>query len=140
MNRCSVSEDETTKALVALFQGPPSEGQSIPGSVLMGGTPSAVQYPNPNQPNHGLNAVPGGKKRTIKEISDSSSKDGPQLSSSGKKNAHSSMKSRSINDMNKSPAISEPDVRGEKHKTKQKKQESYSDIGNYYVIFILVIN
>ncbi|KAI9119425.1 hypothetical protein K1719_010100 [Acacia pycnantha] len=131
MNRCSVSEDETTKALVALFQVPPPEGQRISGSVLMAGTSSAVQYPNQNDLNHGLNAMPGGKKGTVQEISNSASKDGPfQLSSSGKKNSRSSMKSRSISDMSKSPSISEPDVRGEKHKKKQKKQDSYSDRGD----------
>ncbi|XP_028762310.1 uncharacterized protein LOC114720781 isoform X2 [Neltuma alba] len=131
MNRCSVSEDETTKALIALFQGPPLEGQSISGSVFMGGPSSAVQYPNQNQLNHGSNGMPGGKKRTVKEISNSASKDGSsQLPYSIKKNSQSSMKSRSISDMNKSPAISEPDIRGEKHKNKQKKQESYSDRGD----------
>ncbi|XP_054791536.1 cysteine-tryptophan domain-containing zinc finger protein 3-like isoform X2 [Prosopis cineraria] len=131
MNSCSVSQDETTKAHIALFQVPLPESQSISGSVLMGETSSAVLYPNQNQLNHGLNAMPGGKKRTVKEISNLASKDGSsQLSSSIKKNSQSSMKSRSISDMNKSPAISEPDVRGEKHKTKQKKPESYSDRGD----------
>nr|KYP71330.1 hypothetical protein KK1_010585 [Cajanus cajan] len=109
MNRCSFSEDETTKALVAFYQGPPLDGQSNLQNV----------------------SVPGGKKKLVKEIPNSINKDSfPQSSYPIKKNLPSAVKSRSLNDVNKSPAVSEADFPAEKHKNKQRMMEYNSDRGD----------
>ena len=145
MNRCSFSEDETTKALIALYQVPPPDGQSnlqnVSGSVMVGGTVATVQHPDQHQPNNDLNAIPGGKKKIVKDISNSANKDGfSQLSSSIKKNLSSSAKSKSLNEVTKSPVVSEADVPGEKHKNKQRMLEHNSDRGNLNHTFIVLIN
>lgn len=145
MNRCSFSEDETTKALIALYQGPPLDGQSnmqnISGSVMVGGTVATFQHPDQHQLNNDLHAMPGGKKKVAKEISNSTNKDGSSQSSySIKKNLQSSVKSRSLNDVNKSPVVSEADVPGEKHKNKPRMLEHNSDRGYLICTFIVLIN
>ena len=96
MNRCSISEDETTKALITLYQVPPPEGQSnlqnASASVMIGGTVATAQHPDQYQLNHDLHAVPGGKKKSVKETSYSANKDGSsQFSSSIQKNLLSSV-------------------------------------------------
>ncbi|KAI4301365.1 hypothetical protein L6164_034652 [Bauhinia variegata] len=128
MNRCSVSEAETNKALSA------PEGQinlqNNSGSVMTGGTVHMVHHPDVSGLNPSLH-VPSGKKKVVKELSNSVNKDGiSPLSSSVKKNLQSSVKSRSLNDVNKSPAVSEPDILLEKHKNKQKILEHNSDRGD----------
>ncbi|KAK7284681.1 hypothetical protein RJT34_19431 [Clitoria ternatea] len=133
MNRCSFSEDETTKALVALYQGPPLDGQSnlqhVSGNVMVGGTLATFQHSDKYQLSNDLHAVPGGKKKVAKEMSNS--KDGPSHSShSIKKNLPSAVKSRSLNEVNRSPVVSEPDVSVEKHKIKPRILEHDSDRGD----------
>ncbi|XP_020211938.1 uncharacterized protein LOC109796633 [Cajanus cajan] len=135
MNRCSFSEDETTKALVAFYQGPPLDGQSnlqnVSGSVMVGGTMATSNHPDQPQQNNDLHAVPGGKKKLVKEIPNSINKDSfPQSSYPIKKNLPSAVKSRSLNDVNKSPAVSEADFPAEKHKNKQRMMEYNSDRGD----------
>ncbi|KAJ1412647.1 Zinc finger, CW-type [Sesbania bispinosa] len=135
MNRCSFSEDETTKALIALYQGPPLDGQrnlqNVSGSVMVGGTMATFQHPDQHQLNNDLNAVPGGKKKIVKEILASTNKDGfSQSSYSLKKNSQSTVKSISLNDVNKSPVVSDADVPREKHKNKQRMLEHNSDRGD----------
>ncbi|CAL0300549.1 unnamed protein product [Lupinus luteus] len=80
MNRCSFSEDETTKAVIALCQGPPPEGQSnlrnFSASVIVGGTASSAQHPEQHQLNHSLHAVTCGKKKNGKEMHNSAYKGG----------------------------------------------------------------
>ncbi|RDY05828.1 hypothetical protein CR513_10283, partial [Mucuna pruriens] len=134
MNRCSFSEDETTKALIALYQGPPLDGQSnlqnVSSSVMVRGTMATYQHPDQHQLNNDLHAAPGGKK-FAKEISNSINKESfSQSSYSIKKNIQSEVKSRSLNDVNKSPVVSEVDVAAEKHKNKQKVLEHNSDRGD----------
>ncbi|XP_028804115.1 uncharacterized protein LOC114759174 isoform X2 [Neltuma alba] len=134
MNRCSVSEDETTKALITLYQGPPPEGQSnlqnTFGSVV-GGTLSNSQHSNQHWLSHSLHALPDGKKKFAKEMSNAATKDGSfPLSSSVKKGLQSSVKSRSLNDVNKSPTVNVLNAPVEKHKTKHKILEDNSDIGD----------
>ncbi|MED6149172.1 hypothetical protein PIB30_059920 [Stylosanthes scabra] len=100
MNHCSVTEDDTTKALFALYQVPPHN-------------------------------VPGGKKKPMKKTLNSADKDGSsQFSSLMKKSLPSSVKSRSLNDVNKSPASSNPDVLAKKHKTKHRMLEQDPDEGD----------
>ncbi|KAI4349625.1 hypothetical protein L6164_010190 [Bauhinia variegata] len=128
MNRCSVSEAETNRTLIA------PEGQinlqNVSGSVMTGGTLSTVHHPDVNGLNPSLHVMLSGKKKIVKELSNSTNKDSTsQLSSSVKKNVQSSVKSRSLNDVNKS-AASEPDALLEKHKSKQKILEQNSDRGD----------
>lgn len=135
MNRCSFSEDETTKALFPLYQAHSLDAQSNPqnisGSVMVGGTGSTFQHPGQRHLNNDLHAVPGGKKKIAKEISNSSNKDGVSHPSySIKKSMQSSVKSRSLNDVNKSPVVSEADAPGERHKNKSRMPEYNSDRGD----------
>ncbi|KAL2345391.1 hypothetical protein Fmac_006676 [Flemingia macrophylla] len=131
MNRCSFSEDETTKALVALYQGPPLDGQSnlqnVPGSVMVGGTMATSHHPDQHQQNNDPHAVPVGKKKFVKEMPNSVNKDSFSQSSYSIKSA---VKSKSLNDVNKSPVVSEADVPAEKHKNKQRMMEYNSDRGD----------
>ncbi|XLR55015.1 hypothetical protein HN51_023317 [Arachis hypogaea] len=129
MNRCNVSEDDTTKALITLYQVPPHNGQSnvqnVPASVMVAGIVPTTQQ------NNDLFAMPGGKKKPMKKTLNSANKDGSsQFSSSMKKSLPSSVKSRSLNDVNKSPALSNPDVLVKKHKTKQRMLEQDPDGGD----------
>ncbi|KAJ7972919.1 CW-type zinc-finger protein [Quillaja saponaria] len=144
MNRCSVSEDETTKALIALYQAPAPESQinlqSITGSVITEGSLSTVQHPDQYLQNYSLHPMASGKKKLGKEASNSTYKDGSmQLSHSSKKNLQLSLKSRSLYDVNGSPLLSDPDVQQlkkssdlarEKHKSKQKVLDIHSDRGD----------
>lgn len=144
MNRCSVSEDETTKALIALYQGPLLEEQSnlqnASGTVVAGATLSTFQHPDQHWLNHSLHAMPGGKKEFAKGRSNSANKDGSyQLLSSVKKGLHSSVKSRSLNDVNRYPAVSAVDIPGEKHKTKQKILDNNSDRGSLNKISLCIL-
>lgn len=144
MNRCSFTEDETTKAVIALYQVPPPDGksnlQNVSGSVMVGGTVATVQHPDQHQPNNDLNGMPVGKKKVVKDSSNYENKDGfSQLSSSIKKNLPSSVRSRSLNEVHKSPVVSEADVPGEKHKNKQK-LENNSDGGNLNHSVIVLFN
>jgi len=145
MNRCSFSEDETTKALSSLYQvhslDAQSNPQNISRSVMVGGTGSTFQHPGQRHLNNDLHAVPGGKKKIAKEISNSSNKDGVSHPSySIKKNMQSSVKSRSLNDVNKSPVVSEADAPGERHKNKSRMPEYNSDRGYLICIFTMLRN
>ncbi|CBI32242.3 unnamed protein product, partial [Vitis vinifera] len=114
MNRCSISEEETTKALIALYQAPAPESQ------------------------HNL------QSRADSEISNATNHDGPtQFSNSLRKNLQTSVKSRSLNDVNQSPLANELDFQHlskssdlalEKQRLKQKEKhkplECYSDGGD----------
>lgn len=142
MNRCSFSEDETTKALVASYQVPPLDGQSnlqnVSGSVTVGGTMPTSQQPDQHQLNNDLHEASGGKKKFVKEMSNSINKDSLSQSSYPVKKMQSAVKSRSLNDVNKSPVVSEADVPPEKHKNKQRMPEHNSDRGNLNHIFIVL--
>ncbi|GMY16441.1 cysteine-tryptophan domain-containing zinc finger protein 7-like isoform X1 [Fagus crenata] len=146
MNRCTVTQEETTQALVALYQVPASESQTFlhgnPGGVIAGVTFANVRHPDQNNQNIGLHSMPssGKKKDGLKETSDATFKDDPsQLSNSMKKNLQASVKGRSLNDVNQSPLMGEPDFQQlskssdlpvKKHKEKQTVRDSYSDGGD----------
>lgn len=137
MNRCSVSEEETTKALIAQYQVPGPESQNNlqinPGGVFSSVNLADVQHPDRNYRNFSSHALSHGgkKKHGLKEIS-SAYKDGAaQLPNSMKKNIQASVRSESLNDMCHSPLASELDVRqlskssdlsAEKHKYKHKEK------------------
>lgn len=147
MNRCSVDEEETTKAVFALYQVPAVENQtnlqSNPGSI-MSRLPSAdTLLPDHNQRSFGSNAMPtaGRKKHSSKEISNSVDKDGPTPM---KKNMHSSVRSESLTDVTQSPVVGEPGLQHllkcnlpvEKHKCKQKEKRKVSEHSSDGGIFL----
>ncbi|GAV83365.1 zf-CW domain-containing protein [Cephalotus follicularis] len=122
MNRCSISEEETTKAVILLCQVPAPDSQSF-----------------------GLPAMPiGGKKKHVyKETSNETYKDAPMKFSNSVKNVQASVRSGSLNDVHHSPLVSEPDFQqlnnssdldAEKHKHKRKEKhkvfEHHSDGGD----------
>ncbi|KAH7517109.1 hypothetical protein FEM48_Zijuj09G0027500 [Ziziphus jujuba var. spinosa] len=110
LNRCSVSEEETTKALIALYQLPAPESQNNlhnnPGGYFSGATLANFRHPDQNPQNFGWHTALGnGKKKHL------TNKEGPtQLSNSVKKIMQASVKSRSLNDVNNSPLMAEPDL------------------------------
>ncbi|XVE73269.1 hypothetical protein DITRI_Ditri11bG0103700 [Diplodiscus trichospermus] len=134
MNRCSVDEEETTKAVFALYQVPALESQTNTGSI-MSRLPSAdALQPDQNQPSFGSHALPpaGRKKYGLKEISNAMDKDG---STPMKKSMQSSVRSGSLTDLTRSPVVGEPglqhlskcDLPVEKHKNKQKEKYKVSE-------------
>ncbi|XP_022770965.1 uncharacterized protein LOC111314157 isoform X3 [Durio zibethinus] len=110
MNRCSVDEEETTKAVFALYQVPALESQtnlpSNPGSI-MSRLPSAdALQPDQNQRNFGSHATPtaGRKKHGLKEIANAMDKGEPGLQH-----------------------LSKCDLPVEKHKNKHKEKQKVSE-------------
>ncbi|KAJ9693081.1 hypothetical protein PVL29_011993 [Vitis rotundifolia] len=104
MNRCSISGEETTKSQHNL--------QSRPDIVVSGVTLAGVGHPDQNHQISGSNTMlsSGKRKHESKEISNANNHDGPaQFSSSLKKNLQTSVKSRSLNDVNQSPLANELD-------------------------------
>ncbi|XP_057964806.1 cysteine-tryptophan domain-containing zinc finger protein 7 [Malania oleifera] len=131
MNKCSISEEETTKALFALYQLPAPESQNNlhghAGGVVSAASLADVRNLDQNYQNH-FRAEPSSlkKKHGLKEMSNATNQDGPM-----KKNLQASVKSRSLNDVNQSPLVNEPDFQHfsksgdppmEKHKYKQKEK------------------
>ncbi|XP_059435060.1 cysteine-tryptophan domain-containing zinc finger protein 7-like isoform X2 [Corylus avellana] len=107
MNHCNISEEETTKALNALYQLPVSESQNnlqnhVSGTAL-GVYLGDVQHLDQNHQNVSAQAAAnrGKKKHGLKEIANAGSPDGPfQISKSTKNKLQESTKSRSINGKN----------------------------------------
>ncbi|KAM3687984.1 hypothetical protein ACJW31_10G116500 [Castanea mollissima] len=145
MNRCTFTEAETTQALVALYQVAPESQTNLHGNpvgAIAGVTFANVRHPDQNHKNIGLQFMPsGGKKKDgLKETSDATYKDGPsQLSNSMEKNLQVSVKGRSLNDVNQSPLMGDPDFQQlskssdlpvKKHKESHKVCENYSDGGD----------
>lgn len=153
MNRCTVTEEETTKALIAHYQAPAESQANLhgnPGGIITGATLANVRRPDQNHQNISLHAMPwGGKKKDgLKETSDATYKDGlSQLSNSMKKHLQASVKGRSLNDVNQSPPMGEPDFQQlgkssdlpvKKNKEKQKVLDSHSDGGIVFEAGILL--
>ncbi|KAI7982246.1 MORC family CW-type zinc finger protein 4 [Camellia lanceoleosa] len=147
MNRCSISEEETTKALMSLYQVPAPDKQINQhchrGGVLPGLSMTDDSRFDQNHQSLGFHAVPkGGKKKNrIKEVLTATSQDGPpQLFNSMKKNLQAAVKSRSLNGVNQSPVANEIEpmylnkssvVEKHRHKQKEKNKllERHSDGG-----------
>ncbi|XVE77660.1 hypothetical protein DITRI_Ditri13aG0080300 [Diplodiscus trichospermus] len=134
MNRCSVDEEETTKAVFAMYQVPAAESQtnlhSNPGSI-MSRLPSADAL-QPEQNGSHFMPPAARKKHGLKEISNAMDKDWP---TPVKKNLQSSVRSGSLNDVTPSSLASEPglhhpskcDLPIEKLKNKQKEKHRGSE-------------
>ncbi|KAJ4968928.1 hypothetical protein NE237_015629 [Protea cynaroides] len=152
MDRCDISEEETTRALHALYQAPIIEGQtnihSQPDAAASGVTMDEVQRLDQNHRTLSLQVLPGSakKKHGLKEVSSASKHTGSiHFSSSTKKNQQPSAKSRSLNDVQLplgSNPVNKPvfrqlsqsdDLAVKKHmhkqKDKQKLLETYLDGG-----------
>lgn len=159
MNQCTFSEAETTQALVALYQVAPESQTNLhgnPGGTLAGVTFANVRHPDQNHKNIGLHLPSGGKKKDgLKETSDATHKDGPsQLSNSMEKNLQVLVKGRSLNDVNQSPLMGDPDFQQlskssdlpvKKHKENHKVCDNYYDGGivfearSFFVVVYFVI-
>ncbi|XP_004309680.1 PREDICTED: uncharacterized protein LOC101304347 [Fragaria vesca subsp. vesca] len=140
MNRCSVTEEETTektKALIAQYHVPAPGSQTNllnnPGGSMEGVALANFRHPDQNPQNFGVHAIPGGgmKKNGLKEVSKASDKDGSVLLPGSMKNIQASLKSKSLNDVNQSSPLNEPNfqqlsnssglaVEKRKHKHKDK--------------------
>ncbi|XP_017630350.1 cysteine-tryptophan domain-containing zinc finger protein 3 isoform X3 [Gossypium arboreum] len=129
MNRCNVDEDETTKAVLALYNVPAVESrtnlQSNSGNI-MSRLPSAnALQPEQNQQSFGSRVMPpaGRKKDSLKEISNA-------MLTPMKKNMQSSIQSGSLNGVIQFPVVGESglqhpsqcDLPVKKHKNKSKEK------------------
>ena len=144
MNRCSISEEETTKAVVTLLQFPAPDSHNnqhaYPGGVLPGLSLADASRVDQNRQNLGCHDEPsvGEKKNELKVVA-AVNQDGPaQFPNPMKKNIPA--KSRSLNGANQSPTPNEIESRHlskslvvEKHRNKQKEKnklrEHHSDGG-----------
>ncbi|CAA7388592.1 unnamed protein product [Spirodela intermedia] len=99
MNKCSFSEEETTRALHALYQAPLPETHTANGlSTLSGALSCDTQH---GDQNHGLlNPSSHGKKKLTLKAGSHTPGHLTQPSSSVKKSRQISIKSRSLNDVN----------------------------------------
>ncbi|GKV04956.1 hypothetical protein SLEP1_g17033 [Rubroshorea leprosula] len=138
MNRCGVSEEETTRAVIALYQVPATENQtnlnSNIGNNISRTQAADIQHPYQSHGSNGLHATSSGgrKKHGLKEISNVTEKDGlAQLSHSMKKTVQASDRTGSVNDVSQSPIVGEPgfqnlsescDLLAEKHRNKRKEK------------------
>ncbi|KAI3783147.1 hypothetical protein L2E82_13211 [Cichorium intybus] len=141
MNRCSISQEETTKAIMAHFPGPTPTVQGFqpvhPGGPATFDPPHADQRHQPFGPQIGVK-----KKHGAKDVANEPKQERPSLSSnSAKKNLHTSNKTRSLNGANQSPSHLEFQDSGQsssliadkhklKHKEKKKLCENSLDEGN----------
>ncbi|KAF5785174.1 putative transcription factor & chromatin remodeling CW-Zn family [Helianthus annuus] len=105
MNRCSISEEETTKAITSHFPGPVHSSQPVhPGGPHL----AEVTLDGANQQFGSQNPSSGVKKNlALKDLPNEEAKrDGPSMSSnSSKKKLHTSYKTRSLNGVNQSPVV-----------------------------------
>lgn len=102
MNRCDISEEETTRALHALYELPVSESQNNLQNHVNSANFAHLDQINPNFPSHALSHR-GKKGHGLKELSNVGSRDSPsKILNPTKSHLHESVKCRSLNDMNQS--------------------------------------
>ncbi|KAK7264610.1 hypothetical protein RJT34_32219 [Clitoria ternatea] len=112
LNRCNISEEQTTKALYALYQMPIPEGQNNTQSHATGpgtgvNSADALQLGLNHKKSSSDKMFDQGKKHGIKRKTKSGIKnDMHQLSNIENNNVHESVKNRSLVDMNEQPAES----------------------------------
>ncbi|KAK8501820.1 hypothetical protein V6N12_072954 [Hibiscus sabdariffa] len=136
MNHCSVDEEETTKAVFALYQVPAVASQNNPDSTMSRLQSADTLQPEQNQRCFGSNAMPPSerKKHGSKEISNAVDKDGPITM----RNMQASVLSGSLTDITKSPVVSDLglhdprkcDLPAKKHKSKKKEKNKVSEHGS----------
>ncbi|KAI3805933.1 hypothetical protein L1987_21821 [Smallanthus sonchifolius] len=143
MNRCSISEEETTKAITSHFPGPSVQGSQ----PVHPGRPNLAVVSLDGTHQHFDSQVPSSgvkKNPALKDLPNEANRDGPSMSSnSSKKKLHTSYKTRSLNGVNQSPIVNEVafqdsfqsrDVIVEKERLKQKENnklcENFADEGS----------
>ncbi|KAI3773126.1 hypothetical protein L6452_04325 [Arctium lappa] len=153
MNRCSISQEETTKAITSRFPGPAPKIQGSqpvhPGGPQSG--PVSVDALHPDQRHQPFVPQAGVKKKQgTKDPLNEPKQDRPSLSSnSTKKNLHTSNKTRSLNGANQSSFVNELEFQDSghssnliaekhrlKHKEKKKLRENVVDEGNAHQLKI----
>lgn len=121
MNRCTISEEETTNALRALYQIPASvaplasvsggqlDQHGHPGTTLSGVSQGDTRRSTEDCHISGLQttAIGGKKKSGSKDVTSASSQDGPIQSSNQKKNLQACAKNRNLNEVKHSSSIDE---------------------------------
>ncbi|XP_076892261.1 cysteine-tryptophan domain-containing zinc finger protein 7-like [Bidens hawaiensis] len=143
MNRCSISEEETTKAITSHFPGPSVQGSQ---PVHPSGPHLAVNSFDGTSQHLSSQIPPSGVKKKVAstDLPDEDKRDGPSMSSnSSKKKLHTSHKTRSLNGVNQSLVVNEVafqdsghsrDVIVDKDKLKQKEnnklRENFADEGS----------
>ncbi|CAM8987832.1 unnamed protein product [Rhodiola kirilowii] len=110
MNRCDIEEDETTKALVSFCQASVPESDKNPvghnGGSTTGAILSGIQHPN-----SGFNSVASvaNKRNGLTEMSIAAGSQGPTDMGVWTKNLQPAVKSRSLNDVNQCPSVTNMD-------------------------------
>lgn len=147
MNRCIVSEEETTRAIYEMFHVPVPDAQKNTSltSDLIGINFASYQDSNKNLGSCSPQALSLSsvekKKHGIKKASFPRNKDGPAQTSDSEKKLIESSNSRSLNDVNRTSLENEADVwriskshdlEAEKHSHKHKIRERHSSGGIYF--------
>ncbi|XP_047335230.1 cysteine-tryptophan domain-containing zinc finger protein 7-like isoform X2 [Impatiens glandulifera] len=134
LNRCSVSEEDSTKALIARYQPHPSNGQTIQAgqsTVSMSGPNlSSAGRADQSRENRELPSVPcvGKKKPAMKEISNSMNlSNSEQLLNSSKKNIQASTQSGSLNEVVQIFPAADDLSHSTKHDTIEKYKNNYKE-------------
>ncbi|XP_022721726.1 uncharacterized protein LOC111279098 isoform X2 [Durio zibethinus] len=146
MNRCDISEEETTKALNALYQVPVAENQNDPRnhanettSVVTSAHLRHLDQNNSSVYSH-VSSIRGKKKHGLKEVPKAGSRGLSQMSNSKNNLLQESFESRSLKDMTQVPVESNLMTKSsfqqkEKHpvggETKQAKMKNKRDSGLY---------
>ncbi|KAK8539346.1 hypothetical protein V6N13_104412 [Hibiscus sabdariffa] len=126
MNRCDISEDDTTKALNALYQIPIAENQNNPQNHANGTMSAHLQHLDQKNAsfNSQVSSIQGKKNHCPKEVRKAGSSGLSQLSNSKKNQQQESLKSRSLKNMTRVPA--EPNLT---KKTSFQQNEKNPDAG-----------
>lgn len=110
MNRCEISEEETTKALNALYQLPVSDHQCSIQNQANGSaskvTAVGIQHPDQNFHNINSHSISNrGKKRQVSKVIPNSGSSGSSfwISNPTKNHLQEPVKSKSLTDMNQPP-------------------------------------
>ncbi|KAD6120180.1 hypothetical protein E3N88_11451 [Mikania micrantha] len=137
MNQCSISEEETTKAITYHFPGPSVQGSQPvhPGGAHLAAISlDGMEHFGSQVPSSGVK-----KKLGLKELPNEAKQDGPSMSSSSsKKKLHTSYTTRSLNGANQSPIVNEVSFQDSGHsrdvileKNKLKKKENNNLCENF---------
>ncbi|KVH94452.1 Zinc finger, CW-type [Cynara cardunculus var. scolymus] len=125
MNRCSISEEETYKAITSRFPGPSlvqgSQPPVHPGGPQLGVISLDASCPDGRNRHFG-SEIPSTnikKKHESKDLTNEVKQERPSLSSnSTKKNLDTSYRSRSLNGRNQSPRVNEAEFQDSGHSIK----------------------
>ncbi|KAL8192029.1 hypothetical protein R6Q57_028150 [Mikania cordata] len=147
MNRCSISQEETTKAMTTHFPGPTPTVHGTQPVQHCGSHPGTMSGDplHPDQRHQPFSPMSGVKaKHGIKDVSNELKLERPSMSSnSTKRSLQTSNKTRSLNGANQSPIVNEIEFQDSghsssliaekqrlKHKEKKKICENLADEGN----------